>query len=155
RLDSYLPAEKRWEIVWFFNLTRYRDWFRSKIAGQVEASAPPPDDEFLRAVRKQILELPTRHASLIASENGYRWAVANSVIRFILGDEWWRRNFIDQTAVIPQANNMRGMLRSIALGELLLNLRGMHGMPSRVEDMRTADLESVLRELDTALLIVR
>ena len=65
RLATLFPTLRAWDFLWFFDLPRYREWYRVAV-GQSRMRTPPPDDEWLAHLKEYVRSIPTKHPDIVA-----------------------------------------------------------------------------------------
>ena len=161
---SFYPNQNRCELIWAFNVERYRRWLAdSALAGLVRWTPIPSRlalEPILTMAKAYVKHFPQLYPNVPLTSEAIQFGLALNVLRPALGDEWCRRNFLDPDSAHPlRVIGVSGMAAKkvqaqlVELGEMLFNLQAVPGFHARLEALKTKDLTSAVGELDAAKLL--
>lgn len=118
-------------------------------------------DPFFQDIKDHVQQLEQDKGQVCSCDHR-QYLAAVFIIRAYLGDLWWKGAGPEPNVdgywknSGGQFGTFRLQSRVIMLAELLLNLRSIHGMPERVDGLKTTkSLETAVGELEGAALLMR
>jgi hypothetical protein len=155
----------RCELVWAFNVERYRQWAAECINTALVRRVAIPSrialESRAEALKTYVKDFQRNFPEIPPTANAIQYGLAMNVLKEALGSEWVRRNLVDASSTHPFRSvgvtgpeGMKAQAQTAELGEMVFNLQTVPGFEGRLEALKTNDLTSTLAELYAAKLLV-
>lgn len=164
-VGSTSQHHNRCDLVWAFNVERYRQWTaQCANAASVPRVAIPSRialEPRMETIKTYVKNFQQNNPDVPPTPEAIQFGLAMNVLSQALGSEWVQRNIIDASSSHPFRSvgvtgpeAMKAQKQTAELGEIVFNLQTVPGLEGRLEALKTDDLTSTLAELYAAKLIV-